>query len=76
MQEYAGKLGEVTIDAMLKFNRLDELPIEVYEVYETIEKLLMPGEKIMNENSNIADCILLVLNNLYNLDPNGKTEKD
>jgi hypothetical protein len=74
MQEYAGKLSEATIDAMIKFNRLDELPMPVYEVYEAIEKLLSPGERIIENNHAVADCILLMLNNLYNTDPNGKSE--
>lgn len=72
MQDYAEKLGEAAIDAMIKFNKLDELPLPVYEVYETIEKLLSPEEKIIESNHAVSDCILLMLNNLYNLDPNGK----
>lgn len=44
---------------------LDNLPIEVLEVYDTIEKLLSPNKKIINKNKQTNDCILLMLNNLY-----------
>lgn len=44
---------------------LDNLPIEVLEVYDTIEKLLSPNERIINENKQASECILLMLNNLY-----------
>ena len=44
---------------------LDNLPIEVLETYDTIEKLLSPKERIIENNKQISDCILLMLNNLY-----------
>ena len=44
---------------------LDNLPIEVLETYDTIEKLLSPNERIINNNKQASDCILLMLNNLY-----------
>lgn len=66
MQKYATELGKASINAMIKYNELDNLPIHVYEVYETIERLLSPEEKIVEMNPQISDCILLMLNNLYN----------
>lgn len=42
-----------------------EYPIEVLEVYDTIEKLLSPKERIYSENKQVSDCILMMLNNLY-----------
>ena len=44
---------------------LDNLPIEVLEAYDTIEKLLSPNERIVTNNKQVSDCILLILNNLY-----------
>ena len=45
--------------------KLDDLPIEVLEAYDTIEVLLSPKEKIFSKNKQMSDCILLILNNLY-----------
>jgi hypothetical protein len=44
---------------------LDNLPIEVLEAYDTIEKLLSPDERIISKNKQTSDCLLLILNNLY-----------
>lgn len=44
---------------------LDNLPIEVLETYDTIEKLLSSEERIIKNNKQASDCILLMLNNLY-----------
>ena len=42
-----------------------EYPIEVLEVYDTIEKLLSPKNRIVKENSAMSKCILIMLNDLY-----------
>lgn len=55
---------------------LDDLPIEVLEVYDTIEKLLSPNERIINENKQASDCILLMLNNLYENGRVGASKKE
>lgn len=54
--------------------RPDNLPMEVLEVYDTIEKLLSPKERIVKKNIQASDCILMMLNNLYFQDP-GKDDK-
>lgn len=56
--------------------KLDNLPIEILEAYDTIEKLLSPDERIVSKNKQVSDCILLILNNLYFKDcKNGKLVK-
>lgn len=45
--------------------QLDNMPIEVLETYDTIEKLLSPKERLIESNKQVSDCILLMLNNLY-----------
>lgn len=44
---------------------LDNLPTKVLETYDTIEKLLSPKERVVENNKQASDCILLMLNNLY-----------
>lgn len=55
---------------------LDDSPIEVLEVYDTIEKLLSPNERIIKENKQVSDCILLMLNNLYENGRVGVSKKE
>lgn len=52
---------------MIKKNNMenDNLPIEVLEAYDTIEKLLSPGERIVEANKTVSDCLLMILNKLY-----------
>ena len=45
--------------------KLDNLPTEVLESYDVIEKLLSPNERIFENNKVVSECILLILNNLY-----------
>lgn len=48
----------------------DNLPIQVLEAYDTIEKLLSPDERIIDANHTVSDCILMILNNLYETNTN------
>lgn len=43
---------------------LDDLPLEILEAYEVIEKLLSPRERV-TENDTTAYCLLLILKKLY-----------
>lgn len=55
---------------------LDDLPIEVLETYDTIEKLLSSKERIIENNKQVSDCILLMLNNLYENGRVGVSKKE
>lgn len=55
---------------------LDDLPIEILEVYDIIEKLLSPDERIISNNKQVSDCILLMLNNLYENGRVGVSKKE
>ena len=43
----------------------EDLPIEILEVYDTIEKLLSPDEMIINKNKQASNCILFMLKSLF-----------
>lgn len=52
----------------------EDLPIEILEVYDTIEKLLSPDERIINNNRQASRCILLMLKDLYDHQSEFKSE--
>lgn len=83
-KEFANELYPAAIEAMIEMSKisegkeiiLDNLPIQVYEVYEIIEKLFVPEGNLYHENPQLSNCLLLILNNLYYTDPNGKDKED
>jgi len=44
---------------------LDDLPIEILEVYDAIEKLLAPGKRIVEENKAVSNSVLYMLKSLH-----------
>jgi hypothetical protein len=53
----------------------NEYPEKVLEAYDTIERLLFKdeeGETLYRSNTVTADCLLFILNNLYELKPETK----
>ena len=44
---------------------MKEYPLEVLEVYDTIEKMLSPNERIFETNKQMSNCIITMLNHLY-----------
>jgi len=49
----------------------NELPEMVLEAYDTIEKLLAPTDQqpIFSNNSVTSNCLLMILNDLYETKP-------
>jgi hypothetical protein len=44
---------------------IEEVPVEVLETYNIIEKLLHPGDRIYAVNPQVSKVIEMLLNDLY-----------